>query len=67
MKQNLATWDRLVRAFGGAALVVGSALAPLPAVARLGLMAPMGGYLLLSAAAGGCVGYALLGRSTCRR
>ena len=67
MKQNLATWDRIVRLLGGSGLVVGSALAPLPFAARIGLLAPMGAYLIVSAAAGGCIGYALLGRSTCKR
>jgi Protein of unknown function (DUF2892) len=64
MRQNLATWDRALRAVF--AIVLGSCavVAPLP----LGISAAAGGtaiYLVLTALAGTCLGYRMLGRSTC--
>lgn len=65
MKRNVGNAERFVRAAGGSALLLCSAVAPVPWWARVFLMAGMGGYLLVSALAGTCLGYTLLGKSTC--
>jgi hypothetical protein len=58
MKHNIGTADRLLRALGGGALLV-SAYMVSP------LIAIPGGYLLLTSLAGTCLGYRMMGRSTC--
>jgi hypothetical protein len=63
--KNVGTMDRLARVAAAAALLSCSALAPLPLVARVGLMAAPGIYLLATALFGSCLGYRLMGRSTC--
>lgn len=65
MKRNLGNGDRLLRVVGGLALITCAVMAPLPLAVRLAVFAVTGGYLLLSALAGTCLGYALMGRSTC--
>lgn len=64
MKHNVGRYDRLARAVMGLGLVTTGAIAPLPFAAQVGLGA-MGTYLVLAALAGRCVGYSLLGLSTC--
>ena len=66
MKRNVGSTDRWLRGVAGIALValalfVGGAL-PLP-LRVLGVV--QGGYLVVTAVVGYCVGYRLLGRSTC--
>jgi len=63
--KNVGTMDRLGRAGAAALLLACSALAPLPFWARMGLMAAPGLYLLATALFGTCLGYRLMGRSTC--
>lgn len=65
MKRNVGTVDRIVRALAGLALLGCSAIAPLPWILRAGAIGVPGCYLLLTAIAGSCAGYALLGKSTC--
>ena len=65
MKQNLSTMDRVIRAIVAVGLAGGAVAAPLPwavRVAGLGLSAT---YLLFTAFAGTCLGYRLIGVSTC--
>jgi hypothetical protein len=76
MKKNVGKIDRVLRLFGAAALLVGAvALARVALLAYAGwtslpllgavALGAQGLYLLFSAAAGTCLGYRLLGRSTC--
>ncbi len=65
MKQNAATWDRLLRATTGIAMLAGALLAPLPLLARVLALGGGGAYLLGSALVGTCLGYRLMGISTC--
>ena len=64
MKRNVGTVDRMARALGGGAMIASGFLTPLP-VALFGALAGTGGYLLFTAVAGSCLGYRLMGRSTC--
>lgn len=63
--KNVGTLDRLARGATAASLLACGALAPLPLVARIGMMAVPGIYLLATALFGSCLGYRLMGRSTC--
>jgi hypothetical protein len=65
MKHNVGNLDRVLRALGGAAMVATAGIAPLPFLVRVGAFGAMGGYLLFTAIAGTCLGYRLMGRSTC--
>lgn len=65
MKKNLGGIDRALRGAAGMAMMVGAFLAPLTWDGRLGL-GMVGGYVLSTALAGACVGYRVLGMSTCR-
>ncbi len=67
MKNNVGNWDRALRALVGVGLLLASVLAPLPwpQWVRLAGLGGSGVYMLLSALAGTCLGYALLGKSTC--
>lgn len=47
------------------ALAVAAVFAPLAAPLRFGVFGGMAGYLLFTALAGTCLGYRLMGRSTC--
>ncbi|NUP07185.1 MAG: DUF2892 domain-containing protein [Polyangiaceae bacterium] len=64
MLKNVGSMDRALRGFGAAAMVACSLLLPL----HLGLRVALGLtgiYLVFTALAGTCVGYRLMGRSTC--
>ncbi len=64
MRKNLAGWDRGLRVFA-AIVLAGVALAgPLTTTWRL-VLGGKAVYLLLSALVGTCLGYRLMGRSTC--
>ncbi|NTX01061.1 MULTISPECIES: DUF2892 domain-containing protein [Myxococcus] len=65
MKRNVGKVERLFRALGGLMLVTCAVLAPLPLAIRVATFGVLGAYLLFSALAGSCLGYALMGRSTC--
>lgn len=65
MQQNVGTPDRLARAVAALALLTCSVLAPLPLGVRVAAMGAPGLYMLLTALAGTCLGYTLMGRSTC--
>ena len=54
-----------MRALAGLALAVGAVAAPFSWVVRLGVLGLNAAYLLWSALSGSCVGYRLMGRSTC--
>ncbi len=65
MTRNVGKLDRTLRAIAGLALLVCATVAPVPWTTRLGVFAVMGGYMLFTAVAGTCLGYRLMGRSTC--
>lgn len=65
MKKNLSTISRVLRAGGGLALLLCSVLAPLPLLVRIGGLGGTGAYLLFTALAGSCLGYTMLGMSSC--
>lgn len=65
MKRNVGNGERLLRGVGGIAMASCAVMSPLPLAARLGTFGVLGGYLLLSAFAGTCLGYTLMGKSTC--
>lgn len=65
MKRNIGNAERVVRAVVGIALMGCAFLAPLPLLVRLPGFGGLGAYLLLTALAGTCMGYQLMGRSTC--
>jgi hypothetical protein len=65
MKHNVGTWDRALRALFGAALLAGAFMMPFSLAVRAVLFGGMGVYLLLTALAGTCLGYSLIGKSTC--
>jgi hypothetical protein len=65
MKKNLGTSDRWLRVLAASALLLCSFLAPLPLLVRAAGLGGVGVYLLFTALAGTCLGYKLMGRSTC--
>ena len=65
MKQNLASWDRVIRAVAGGGLIVCSIFAPLPILVRVLVFGASGAYMLETALVGTCFGYKLMGISTC--
>lgn len=65
MKKNLGTMDRLVRTVFALAMLTCSVIAPLPFLLRVLALGGSGAYLLFSALAGSCVGYHLIGKSSC--
>ena len=65
MKQNAAHWDRILRAIAGLAMLVASFVAPVPMLVRVLAFGMMGVYMLATALIGTCLGYKLMGVSTC--
>jgi hypothetical protein len=65
MKKNIGKVERAWRTLGAVVLAAGSVVAPLPRAASLAL-GLAAGYMLLTVLSGTCLGYALMGRSTCR-
>jgi Protein of unknown function (DUF2892) len=64
MKRNVGTWDRVFRAITGSAMLVASGLTPVPLLVSV-VMAVNGVYLVGTSLVGSCLGYRLMGRSTC--
>lgn len=65
MKRNVGSSDRLFRALGALALLTCSVMAPLPLLVRVGMFGALGAYLMFTALAGTCFGYAIMGKSSC--
>jgi hypothetical protein len=65
MKRNLGNLDRSLRVAGALLMLTCAWLAPLPLALRLAGLAASGVYLLFTALAGSCLGYTLMGRSSC--
>jgi hypothetical protein len=64
MMKNLAGWDRGLRGFGALALLAAFWHAPISTVWSLVLLGNAA-YLAFTALAGTCLGYRLMGKSTC--
>ena len=64
MKQNVGSWDRVLRGLGAVAMIGSAVVIPMqpPLAWALGLS---GVYVFLTALFGSCLGYRLIGRSTC--
>lgn len=67
MTHNVGARDRWTRVLVALALLSCTVTAPLPFAARLLAFGLPAGYLALSALAGTCIGYTLMGKSTCAR
>ena len=65
MKRNVGNAERALRGIAAVAMAACAVMAPLPLAVRLGAFGGLGGYLLISALAGTCLGYKLMGVSTC--
>ena len=65
MEKNLGTGDRAARALAVIGLVACSIFLPLPPLVRMPAFGLMAAYLLYTALSGSCLGYALIGKSTC--
>lgn len=65
MKKNVGTIDRVFRVLGALAAVMGAFVAPLPVAVRVPVFGAMAVYFLFSAFTGSCIGYRLMGASTC--
>jgi hypothetical protein len=65
MKRNVGAVDRWLRVLAGLALGVCAVVGPFSLAVRLGVLGLNAAYMLWSALAGSCVGYRLMGRSTC--
>lgn len=65
MKRNVGNWDRIFRGLAGLGMVVCSVMAPLPLVLRVAAFGVGGVYMMFTALAGTCLGYRMMGRSTC--
>ena len=64
MARNVGTLDRTLRAVAAVGLGVCAVVAPVDGWIR-GVMVAQGLYFLGTALAGSCLGYRLMGRSTC--
>lgn len=65
MTKNLGRADRALRVMGAGLAGLGALAAPYPLGLRLALGGGTAAYLLLTALGGTCLGYRLLGMSTC--
>lgn len=62
---NVGTADRIARAVAAILLVGAAFAAPLPAGVRLPVFLALAGYALVTALMGTCLGYKMMGMSTC--
>ena len=65
MEKNLGMSDRAARGLSVLGLVACGIYSPLPALVRVPVFGVLAVYLLYTALSGTCVGYALLGKTTC--
>ncbi|HYQ45640.1 MAG TPA: DUF2892 domain-containing protein [Polyangiaceae bacterium] len=65
MQKNLGQGDRIARGLAVVALVACAIISPLPLLVRVPVFGGMAVYLLYTVLSGTCLGYALLGKSTC--
>lgn len=64
LNQNLGNADRAIRAIAAVAMLIASFIAPVPMMAAVGL-ALTGVYMIGTSLVGTCLGYKLIGVSTC--
>lgn len=64
LNQNLGNADRAIRAIAGSAMLIASFVSPVPLMAAAGL-ALTGVYMIGTSLVGTCLGYKLIGVSTC--
>lgn len=65
MKHNIASWDRIVRVIAGLTMLTSSFFVPLPLLVRVLALGLGGVYMVATALVGTCLGYKLMGVSTC--
>ncbi len=65
MKDNIASWDRILRAIAGLTMFTSSFFVPLPLLVRVLALGLGGVYMVATALVGTCLGYKLMGFSTC--
>ncbi len=65
MNHNVGSLDRTIRGIAGIAMASSAFVLPLPFPALGVALGAMGGYLVLTALFGRCLGYRMMGRSTC--
>lgn len=65
MKRNVGNGERVLRALAALALALCAVMAPLPLAVRLAGLATLSAYMMFTALAGSCLGYRLMGVSTC--
>ena len=66
MTKNVGSIERVLRLLGALGFIACAWLAPLPLLVRALVFGGSGVYMLWTALAGHCLGYRLMGRSTCR-
>jgi hypothetical protein len=67
MMKNVGTLDRTLRTLAALAASLAAFLAPLPALPRAIGFGTFALYMAVTALSGTCLGYRLIGRSTCPR
>lgn len=65
MNHNVASWDRIVRAIAGLTMLTSAFFVPLPLLVRVLALGLGGVYMVATALVGTCLGYKLMGLSTC--
>jgi hypothetical protein len=65
MRKNVGNWDRAARAIAALMMATCAVMAPLPLPVRIAALGLPAVYVALTALAGTCLGYRLMGRSTC--
>lgn len=65
MNHNVGSLDRTIRGIAGIAMASSAFVLPLPSPALGVALGATGGYLVLTALFGRCLGYRMMGRSTC--
>ena len=67
MNKNLGQADRALRIVGSLLFAIGAVLAPFELAIRLCVFGASSAYMMITALSGTCLGYRLLGVSTCPR
>jgi hypothetical protein len=65
MKANVGTIDRVARGIGALVMATCAVMAPLPLTVRVAALALPAVYVAFTALRGTCLGYRLMGVSTC--
>ena len=65
MQKNLAGWDRAARGVTAVLMATCAVMAPLPIAVRVAALALPAVYMAFTALRGTCLGYRMMGVSTC--